>query len=57
MIIQEKEKGNLLCNKILQFGNCPKQLLCKDRHVVIKELDKPADNIPRFVNFVHTYYL
>lgn len=46
----EKEKINsFFCNKLQQFGFCPNQSSCKYRHILVKEIDAPADNIPKFV--------
>ncbi|XP_050427955.1 putative ATP-dependent RNA helicase TDRD12 [Adelges cooleyi] len=44
----EKTKINLLfCPNLQQFGHCPKSELCRNRHILVKELDEPCDNIPK----------
>ncbi|XP_025420540.1 putative ATP-dependent RNA helicase TDRD12 isoform X2 [Sipha flava] len=44
----EKQKVNrLLCINVKQFGNCLKPSVCPDRHILFKEVDEPAVNIPK----------
>jgi len=44
----EKEKRDcILCDDLLQFGFCPKLTTCKNRHILLKEIDEPVNNIPK----------